>query len=452
MTTAISVPALRQSIVETMSCPHSYGLVQIEGMKPPNTQASTRGTEIHAVLAKYAEHCARHRCPADFAYLDSLLYNVGDESAQILETCRENIAIDWQNFFGAEISMGLDEEFRPTWSYDHSGNCVPMAGVWAMEGSGQEPAYCGVADALYLYPGGRAALIEDAKSHPRPFPADTTQARLYALMVMMHLPEVQEVTFKLRFVRYTNITTSQTFYRADVPKLMDDIRRVRGRQIEYHATYEFEGIPGLPALAGSVCVYCPAAAQPKLCPISELNPLLNMSPQDRLQFRLWMDAANRVNNEAMKSYVEGSGENICATDANGKAFVFGPAPKEKMTFPLFKLREGETLPQMMADIMQNPERILDHMPIVAALVDHAISDPADLAPKRKGLEPWQLKLRIGSTELSSPLKAKSREVLHNAIKDVANVEGKVELRITRDAEVDDGTGEEHRDYGAEKEW
>ena len=85
------------------------------------------------------------------------------------------------------------------------------------------------------------------------------------------------------------------------------------------------------------------------------------------------------------------------------------------------------------------------MPIADALVDWAVEAPEDLHPK-KGT-PWFLNLRIGSTELNSYLKAKKRELIHNRCKDLAKTETKMEMRITRDAEVDDGTGEEHREFG-----
>lgn len=448
MSTATQIPALRQSVQSLMACEHGYKLVHIDGLKPPETLQSERGTEVHEVLAKYAVHCAKQKVPADFAYLEALSYNVGDEASMILETCRENISIDYMNFFAAEIHVGLDRNFHPTWAYDHDGKRVEMSDVWAMESSGLPPEESGIMDVVYLYPGGLVVRLPDYKTHPRPFPADTFQGKLYALFAFMHLPSVQEVIFELTFVRYTNIKTTITYLRSDVPRLMDDIKRVRERQLEIHTKVD---AVELALHSGAHCTYCPAITDFS-CPIAKLNPRMNLDPTDRLRFRLWYDVANRVNNEVMRQSVDSTGESIESVDDNGKAYTFGPAKKEKMTFPLFKLREGETLPQMMADIMQNPERILDHMPIVAALVDHAISDPADLAPKRKGLEPWQLKLRIGSTELSSPLKAKSREVLHNAIKDVANVEGNVELRITRDAEVDDGAGEEWKEYGGSQDF
>jgi hypothetical protein len=142
---------------------------------------------------------------------------------------------------------------------------------------------------------------------------------------------------------------------------------------------------------------------------------------------------NRANNQAMQQYVDGSGQDIHSQDANGKFYTFGPVEKEKTTYPLF------------ADDGSGGF----NMPIVDALLDWQNANPADLIPK-KGSKPWFLNLRIGSTQLKSYLKAKKREIIDNAIKDLATIESKIELRITRDAEVDDGTGEEYREFDGEE--
>lgn len=439
------VPPLRQSSYSTMGCPHSYGLTVIEGLKPPNTTASARGTDIHSVLSNYVIHCAQKRVPADFAFLDSLCDSVTDEVKGILESCRENITVDWQNLFGSEISMGLDKDFQPTYSMDHDNKPVPIDQIWGIDsiwGSGEEawgnsgkaPAYCGILDTIYLMPGGTVASIRDFKSHPRPFPADSFQGKLYSLMLFMHIPELKEVEFALHFVRYANKITTQKYFRSDVPQMMDDVRRERNRQLGYHEMYEQDGLQALPTFASGACTYCPCVLDPVHipCPIAKLNPMTNLSPADRLNWRLVHDVMNRTNNQAMQQYVDGSGQEIHSQDANGKLYSFGPVEKEKTTYPLFvdDGSGGFTLP------------------IVDALLDWQHANPDDLVP-RKGSKPWFSNLRIGSTQLKQYLKAGKREIIHNAIKDLATVETKVELRITRDAEVDDAMGEEYREFDGE---
>jgi hypothetical protein len=49
------IPPLTQTLSNEMSCEHGYALVEIQGMKTPQTQKpSYRGTDIHAALAPYA--------------------------------------------------------------------------------------------------------------------------------------------------------------------------------------------------------------------------------------------------------------------------------------------------------------------------------------------------------------------------------------------------------------
>jgi len=425
-------PPLSQSRMETMACEYCYKLVYIDGIKPPNTQQSDRGTDIHAVLAQYAEHCAKKHVPADFMYLEFLCTSLGDEAAEILESCRESLTIDWQNFMAAEISMGLDRDFQATWSVDHDLQRVEISDVWDFPGTDKTPAYCGILDTIYLMPGGKVARIVDWKSHPRAFPADSFQGKLYNLMLMMHLPELTEVEFGLKFVRYANVVTTHKYFRADVPQMMEDVRRVRNRQREIHEKVA-DQMP-LRTRGGSHCAYCPCVLAPEdvQCPIMRLNPMTNMKPDDRLNWRLVHDAMKRVNDQALKQHVEGTGASIYSQDANGKVYSFGPVEKQKITFPLFAEdgQGGFTLP------------------VVDRLLDWQNANPEDLQPKRGG-KPWFLNLRIGSTQLKSYLKAKKREIIDNAIKDVALTENKVEYTITRDASVDDGTGEEHRTWDAD---
>ncbi len=160
-----------------------------------------------------------------------------------------------------------------------------------------------------------------------------------------------------------------------------------------------------------------------------------MSPADRLNFRMWLDQAARANNQWMKEYVDGTGQEIVSKDANGNNYIFGPVEKKRVTFPLFEQAEDGTF----------------ITPILDALRDHQYSNPEDLIPKRKGSLPWFLNLRIGATKLKSYLKAKDRVLLHGAVTDLTKTEDVIELRIQRDAVVDDGTGEEYREYGGDSE-
>ena len=365
-----SIPPLSQTLAGQMSCEYGYRLVQIDGLKTPNTQASDRGTDIHAVLAPYAMHCAQKRVPADFLFLDSLTSSLGEEAATILESCRDNLTIDWQNLFAVEILWGLDRDFRPTWAIDHDGKRHEINPVWGIESSGEPPAYVGTMDQIYLMPGGKVCRLPDIKTHPRPFEADTFQGKLYTLAAMMHLPDLQEVEFSLQFVRYANSIKTHKYFRSDVPQMMDDVRRTRNRQKEIHQKVAEGG--ELRVHGGAGCVYCPCALDPIgiPCPNGKLNPMLK-SPAEMLNWLLSTEVQVRMVKEALKQHVEGSEQSVWSQDANGNVYQYGPVEREKVTYPIFEgsIEEGF------------------NMPIVDALLNWVTTNPKDLIP-RKGSKPW----------------------------------------------------------------
>jgi hypothetical protein len=439
--TDVQIPPASQTKAEQMGCEHGYALINIAGLKPPSTPPSVRGTEVHQVMAEYAAHCAAKRIKSDYAFIDKMTRRVSEEAAQILETARDSISIDWQNFFAAEVHMALDEDFRPTWSIDHDGNQVPFReDLFGPISTGNYPAYTGIADVIYLYPGGTVAKIPDIKTHPRPFEPTTFQGKEYALFLFIHMPELKEIEFVLNFIRYPNIHKPAKYLRADVPQMMEECRRVRAHQRAIHQRVTEAGCvrdAELTVHAGKQCTYCPAI-QNNSCPLHDtgMNHMSNMSPADRLNFRLWLDSANRLNNQAMKDYVDGTGQTIHSKDANGKGYSYGPTPTTSTTYPLFGWTERGGF---------------ELTPLIEKLMDWVTySMPEDGQATKKGLPPWISRLRIGSTELTSPIKAGKRADLHQWIQDtqgVRVVEDEIEMKIQRAPELDEGDGEEYRTYG-----
>lgn len=428
----MTIPAYRQSL--PMGCEHCYKLTQIDGVKFPSGPESDRGVDCHAILAPYAEHCSRKHVPADFAYLDSLCEAIGDEAFTIMENCRDNLTIDWQNFFGAELYFGLDHNFRPTWSYDHDGKRVEINPIWGIEGSGEEPAFCGIIDVLYLMPGGAVAKAPDYKTHNRPFPADSDQGKLYSLAVLMHLPELKEVEFSFRFVRFANVVTAQKYTRQDVPDLMAAMRRKRAQQELIHIKVA-NGEP-LRVHGGPHCNYCPCTLNPDKypCPIEPLNTQINRTPEEWLSTKMVLDTMKRVADKTLQQLADQSQEPIRSQDANGKWYVYQPKEVEVVTCPLFE---------------ENGQGGFD-MPIVDALIKWAETNSADLIPRR-GSKPWFCNLKIGWTQLKSYLKANKREIIHNRIRDLATITTRRQYSITVDAELDDGPAEGEWDAAGDEE-
>jgi hypothetical protein len=192
--------------------------------------------------------------------------------------------------------------------------------------------------------------------------------------------------------------------------------------------YLEEGQASLKAFSGTHCQYCPALTDFS-CPIAKLNPMMQLSEDERLQYRLWHSTASRENNKVMSQIVQATGNAIRTADANGKMYTFGPVETEEVFYPLFDW-DGAGFT----------------MPIIEQLQTWMDTNPEDWMPNKRSPEPWLTKLKIGATELNRYLKAKKREIVHNAIKDVAVVKPTIDMKVTRDAEVDDGTGEEYSDF------
>jgi hypothetical protein len=329
----------------------------IEGKQSPGGLQSARGVEVHHVWGLYTKHCAARRVPADWTKFDELAVGVLGDAAPILNGIRDTYVVDWEHLYDAEILLRWSE-----------------AGVLEVEGT---------LDGLYFLTPAKAK-IEDAKTHPRPFDADTFQGKLYSFMVLMNFPQVEEVTFELIFVRYTNSRRSVTYTREDLPMLRQQIVNARARQIKLHERHAAG--EQLEAYPGNHCVYCPLIKNFG-CPIAEFNEYATHTPVERARFAIWVDQVNKVNRQVLRDTVDASGQPIALQDGNGRMYEFGYADRETKQFPL-----------------------LSTMPY---LFEHRDTYPDDVE--------WIGKLLISSTKLKSALGAKKRAITHQAVMDNAAV-------------------------------
>jgi len=414
------IPPLRQSLEPVMGCPTFYVESVIKGNKTPGGMESVRGTQIHRVVAEYSAWCATKGVAMDLNAFDRFAKGVGPVAARILEGMRDSYKVQFNNLFATELTMSLDEDLRPTEVSEAMEGTIPDIGKPA--------AYQGTLDALLFFRDELKSWIDDAKSHPRPFdPAEHLQAKMYALMVFQHFSWVQEVTFRLVFVRFANLSRVVTYTRQDLPTLMEAVKSARERQKMLHADYDAG--KKMEVIAGSQCIYCPLLAN-ATCPIAKWNPQMQLTPEQRLNFNLFYSAFSKVNNKAMKEYVDGTGKNITLKDFNGKSYQFGPKESESNIYPLFKA----TATGVEVDA-QN--RLV--MPVVDLLSDYAYASPEDSA--------WLGKVQISSTSLTNYLKTKKRAVLDLAVDDVVEKVTKVKLAVSKplDSLPDDITDEDEEE-------
>ncbi len=398
------IPPLRQSTEIVMSCPLFYVTVFIKGKKQPGGLESARGTQVHRTLAQYAAWCAHKGVAMDLDAFDRMSKGAGPVAARILSGMRESYSVDHQHLLATELSMSLDENLDPT-------DASPVVEGESGD-SGLPAAFQGTLDALLAFRVELRIQIDDAKSHPRPFdPAETLQGEMYSLLVFKHFPWVEEVKFRLVFVRYRDLSREVVYTREDVPKLIETVKAARARQLMIHEDYEagreIEAIPG------AHCCYCSLLSN-RGCPISEFNPQMQLSPEDRLRFHLWYAAFSTVNNKALKEHIQGTGRNVVLKDYNGKAYSYGPVESTSSIFPLFRKTENG----IAMDAQGNPD-----MPIVSLLLDYAHATPDDAA--------FLGNLVISSTKLNSYLGTKKRAMLDQAVTDSADKITKATLKVSK---------------------
>jgi hypothetical protein len=318
MTTALThIPPTRQSTVETMACPHSYGAQFIEGRRTADSTQSYRGTEVHEVMRKYVAHCAERQVPADWKAFDDIAAAISIEAGRICDGLRDSYKVDYQHVVAVEELIMLDEDFQPI-DLEHP----------------KTVAHQGKPDVIFALDE-TSVQMDDYKSHPVPFDPDTPQSLMYPVLVMQKMPWVQSVTFRLVFVRYPNCFRAVTWTRNDLPKMMAEMSRYRRRQESYHATYEAEGLEALPAIPHAGCHYCPLL-QFGDCPVAEVNP--NTQEPDMLVRELvFMEKRAGFVKEILKGAIQARGGAIVARDANGTEMSYGPADKQRTAYPAAKV-------------------------------------------------------------------------------------------------------------------
>ena len=404
------IPPLSQSLYEQMACSESYLYQTVEGHKQPDSIASERGSEVHFILAAYVRHCVAKKVAVDFPHFDKLAAAAGPVAGPILDGMRDTFVVDYKHVLFTELRLRLDSELRPTLLEQKADGTLHLHVEDELPAldevySRSPAAHAGTLDVLKINGDATEAVVEDFKTHPRPFDADTYQAKLYSFMALKHIPTLRKVTFRLVFVRYgAEVTREASFTRDDMPALAAEIRRARERQLALEAAGTG------PALPGSHCGYCPKLSRPTLCSISEFNPQLTTKPEERLRFNVWASEMAKVNRGVLKDMVDASGRSISITDANGRRYEFGCHATESQVFPLDETFLGLARNHMMV----SPDT-------------------------------WEsMKLRISSSKLKSLLKAKKREGFRIALENsVVEIETRPKFGIRRpDGDVDTGYSQE----------
>ena len=229
----------------------------------------------------------------------------------------------------------------------------------------------------------REAAIHDWKSYFQIIDADTFQAKMYSLLLFCLNPSLQKVTFYLDFVRYGGANRSVEFTREDVPKLKRLVETQRARQKELHASESLKATPG------RHCSFCPRLTDLS-CPMSETNPYATMTPAQRVGFAVFLAQATKENTRLIKDLMLEGGP-VSYQDGNGNPYIAEFRRQERKSYPLAK-----TYQVLEAWGTAHPK-------------DNELFDSLTVSG------------------LSSPLKAKKRAPLNDALVQIANV--KIQTRF-----------------------
>jgi hypothetical protein len=408
------------------ACALFYIEAVIKGNKRPGGMESARGRQVHKVGADISSWCALKSVSMDLDAFDRFAKGAGPMAAKILVGMRDSYSVDYQHLFGTEIPMSLDENLQPTEVVDALGGVSVDTGL--------PPHFQGILDTLFLFREELKAQSDDMKTHPRPYdPSDADKAlqgKMYSLFILQHFPWVDEVKFRLVFVRFKNLYREVTYTRADLPSLIETVKSARERQKMIHFNYdnkiEMEATPG------DHCQYCPKMTD-RSCPIGQMNENMQLSDEDRLRFKIWDSIFSRANTKVLSAKIQATGKSIVVRDFNGKAYTFGPEESESSVLPLFQA----TADGIVMDEEGNPS-----LPIVSLLMDYAHSTPDDVS--------WLGKVTISSSNIASYLKAQKRVNIHQAIQDKADKVTKVKLKVSKP--LDAVPDEEPEKEGEGEEW
>lgn len=311
-----ALPPLSQSRYELMACPALYKSKVMDGTLEAPNPFSQRGTEIHRVLAKYVDHLVETRQQTDLLAFDDLVCGIDGEAGDILAGVRDRIVIDPEKVLGTESHLALDEHLSPI-PYEESD---PDFGF-------RIGAFEGTLDLVLL--DGAECEIDDYKSHYQIYDADSFQVKFYALLIFQHLPQVEKVRFILEFVRYGAKRSAEFTREKDLAKLQKMALDARERQRTLHAAV-LNG-DDVQAMPGSHCVYCPKLQ--KGCPIAEINPYANQTPEERVRLGIWLAAAKKQNDVVLKDHINVNGP-VKIADGNGNSYEAGFRLQNRSHYPL----------------------------------------------------------------------------------------------------------------------
>jgi len=311
----VQIQPLSQSRYEQMACGYGYRAVQVHSMGRAGNIWSDLGREVHKVVSEYIEHLANTRQPTDYEQFDALAVGVRPDAREGLDRVRDSLVVDPEKILGTEQYIGLDTDF----------SLVVMERVEGEHRSGGDPRieHEGTLDLVLLH-SPTEAEIWDWKNHFFIAPPDTFQANYYPLLLFCALPSIEVVHFRLEYVRW-GVGRTITFTRSDVSRLRRMATAARNRQ---RKLTQLEKEPKATPHKG--CMYCPLLLNG--CPVEKVNPYTKQSPEERLRYQIYLDAARDTNLTLLKQWAEQ--KPISLRDENRVTYTGSFVPRTRTSYAL----------------------------------------------------------------------------------------------------------------------
>jgi hypothetical protein len=306
------IPPLRPSAEPDLACVHKYQATwdnRIESI------AGRRGTEFHRFMKAYVERLVATDLSHDESWWRAELdvTTCGRDTRDLLDGYLPNFKIDPQKVLHVEQRLYLDDEMQPT----------------------EDPkraALSGQPDIIMI--DGKTAKVPDYKSQFRIVDAkESFQGKGYALIVLQHLPFIEEVEFELAFIRWGGSKRTVTYTRKDhLRHLIGAAHKVRVRQLDLHVQMESGNLE--PAVSGPHCLGCPLRLMG--CPIAKVNPYAQQTAEDLIRFVVWAEGATKQAREVLKDlFLHEKAAPIA--DGNGRTYEPAFIHRQKRKIPLAAL-------------------------------------------------------------------------------------------------------------------
>lgn len=372
------IPPLSQSRHGLLACDLLYSIAVIEGAPAPPNEFTLRGRQIHQFTSEYINHLVKTKQKTDLAFVKGYQGLIGD-AFDIKEKIGERLIIDPEKVWGTEVHIVMDREFKARLEW-------PLASDYEM-----------TLDLITLHDE-HTAEITDWKSYFQVTDPDTFQARLYSLGLMMLNPNLQKVIFRLEFVRW-GVGKSEVFTREDIPRLQEEARNYRARQVMLHQDPAMRE-----ATAGNHCRYCPRLAVD--CPLDMVLRIEKNTPAELTGLAVYHKLAlGKIMGHLREVCKEAGPQSY--DDKTGHTYRAEWGTHARKSYPL-------------------PETVI-------VLHNWAKTAKEDLMPK------------LTVSGLSSPLKAKKRADLADELANVAvmNTSGRFNVGLVKD----DGETEDDDEHG-----